>query len=88
MDRLAANSLRPWVGELHSELPIRLTKVIRMKKLASKPRKPARRERSATGTGVSFRDIDMTALRRHLAEELVPDDDLADMIADILSAIR
>jgi hypothetical protein len=57
-----------------------------MKKLASKPRKPARRERSATGTGVSFRDIDMTALRRLLAEELPPDDDLADMISDILSA--
>ena len=57
-----------------------------MKKLASKPRKPARRKRSATGTGVSFRDVDMTALRRLLAEELPPDDDLADMIADILSA--
>ena len=28
----------------------------------------------------------MTALRRLLAEELPPDDDLADMIADILSA--
>jgi hypothetical protein len=63
-----------------------LTKEIRMKKFASKPRKPARRERSATGTGVSFRDIDMTALRRLLAEELAPDDDLADMIAEILSA--
>jgi hypothetical protein len=57
-----------------------------MKKLASKPRKPARRTRSATGTGVSFRDVDMTALRRLLAEALPPDDDLADRIADILSA--
>ena len=57
-----------------------------MKKLAAKSRKPARRKRSATGTGVSFRDVDMTALRRLLAEELRPDDDLADMIADVLSA--
>ena len=57
-----------------------------MKKLATKPRKPARRKRSATGTGVSFRDVDMTALRRLLAEELRPDDDLADMFADLLSA--
>ena len=57
-----------------------------MKKVASKPRKPARRKRSATGTGVSFRDVDLTALRRLLAEELRPDDDLADMIADLLSA--
>ncbi|HEY6519306.1 MAG TPA: hypothetical protein VIZ19_08035 [Roseiarcus sp.] len=57
-----------------------------MKKLASKPLKPARRERSATGTGTSFRDLDMTDLRRLLSEELPPDDDLADMIADILSA--
>ncbi|HEY5206183.1 MAG TPA: hypothetical protein VIJ63_16490 [Roseiarcus sp.] len=57
-----------------------------MKKLASKPRKPARRKRSATGTGVSFRDLDMTALRRLLAEELPPDEDLADVIADMLLA--
>ncbi len=57
-----------------------------MKKLASKPRKPARRKRSATGTGFSFRDVDMAALRRLLAEELRPDDDLTDMIADLLSA--
>jgi hypothetical protein len=55
-----------------------------MKKLASKPRKPARRKRSATGTGISFRDVDMTALRL-LAEELPPDDDLANIIADLLS---
>ena len=57
-----------------------------MKKLASKPRKPARRKRSATGTSFSFRDVDMAALRRLLAEELPPDDDLTDMIADLLSA--
>ncbi len=57
-----------------------------MKKLASKPRKPARRKRSATGTGVSFRDVDMTALRRLLAEGLPPDDDLGEMIAGLLSA--
>ncbi|HSU99074.1 MAG TPA: hypothetical protein VLI91_03130 [Roseiarcus sp.] len=57
-----------------------------MKKLASKPRKPARRKRSARGTDLSFRDLDMTALRRLLAEDLPPDDDLADMIADLLSA--
>ncbi len=57
-----------------------------MKKLASKPRKPVRRNHSATGTGVSFRDVDITALRRLLAEELPPDGDLADMIVDILSA--
>ena len=86
VDRLAANSLRPQVGELDSQLSIRPTKGIRMKKLASKPRKPACRKRSETGTGVSFRDVDMTALRRLLAEELPPEGDLADMIADILSA--
>ena len=57
-----------------------------MKKLASKPRKPAPRKRSATRTGVSFRDVDMTALRQLLAEGLPPDDDLGDMIADMLSA--
>ena len=57
-----------------------------MKKLARKPRKLARRKRSATGTSVSFRDVDMTALRWLLAEELPPDGDLADVIADILSA--
>jgi hypothetical protein len=84
VDGLAARSLRPWVRELDSELPIRLTKGIRMKKLASKPRKPTRQKRSATGTG-SFRDVDMTALRRLLVE-LPPGDDLADRIADILAA--
>src|ERR1700679_3825980 len=82
--RARHDSLRPWVGELGSEPPIRLTKGIHMKKLAGKPREPARRKRSATGTGVSFRDVDMTALR-FLAEELPPDDDLADIIADLLS---
>jgi len=82
--RARHDSLRPWVGELGSEPPIRLTKGIHMKKLAGKPREPARRKRSATGTGVSFRDVDMTALRL-LAEELPPDDDLADIIAHLLS---
>ena len=86
VDGARHDSLRPWVGELGSEPPIRLTKGIHMKKLAGKPREPARRKRSATGTGVSFRDVDMTALRRLLAEALPPDDDLADRIADILSA--
>jgi hypothetical protein len=57
-----------------------------MKKLASKPRKPARRKHSATGRGVSFPDIDMIALRRLLTEELPADDDLEGMIVDILSA--
>ncbi len=57
-----------------------------MKKLAAKSRKPAHRKRSTTGTGFSFRHVDMTALRRLLDEGLPPDHDLADMIADVLSA--
>jgi hypothetical protein len=52
--RARHDSLHPWVGELGSEPPIRLTKEIRMKKLASKPRKPARRKRSATGRASPF----------------------------------
>jgi hypothetical protein len=86
VEKLDANSLRPRFGQLDSELLIRLTKGIRMKKLASKPRKPARRKSSPAGMDTFFRDVDMTALRRLLAEELPPDDDLADRIAHMLSA--